>query len=60
MFFYVMPLVLFGVCALQVAGRLHVEVERVIGGPEREAGGGDSETAADGETQERKFTCVVG
>ncbi|KAI7799898.1 kinesin-like protein KIF13B [Triplophysa rosa] len=44
----------------EVAGRLHVEVERVIGRPEeREAGGGDSETTADGETQERRFTCMM-
>ncbi|XP_056621125.1 kinesin-like protein KIF13B [Triplophysa dalaica] len=44
----------------EVAGRLQVEVERGIGGPEeREAEGGDSETTADGETQERKFTCMM-
>ncbi|KAA0708237.1 Kinesin-like protein KIF13B [Triplophysa tibetana] len=44
----------------EVAGRLQVEVERGIGrSEEREAEGGDSETTADGETQERKFTCMM-
>uniref|UniRef100_A0A8C1J2M4 Kinesin family member 13Bb n=1 Tax=Cyprinus carpio TaxID=7962 RepID=A0A8C1J2M4_CYPCA len=42
----------------EVAGRLHVEVERVSGElEERETGG--SESSPDGETQERKLTCMV-
>uniref|UniRef100_A0A8C1J287 Kinesin family member 13Bb n=1 Tax=Cyprinus carpio TaxID=7962 RepID=A0A8C1J287_CYPCA len=42
----------------EVAGRLHVEVERVSGElEERETGG--SESSPDGETQERKLTCMI-
>ncbi|XDV41205.1 hypothetical protein PO909_010109 [Leuciscus waleckii] len=44
----------------EVAGRLHVEVERLSGGLEdRETGGGDSEISPDGEMQERKLTCMI-
>uniref|UniRef100_A0A8C1AYR9 Kinesin family member 13Bb n=1 Tax=Cyprinus carpio carpio TaxID=630221 RepID=A0A8C1AYR9_CYPCA len=42
----------------EVAGRLHVEVERLSGElEERETGG--SESSPDGETQERKLTCMI-
>ncbi|XP_073708897.1 kinesin-like protein KIF13B [Garra rufa] len=42
----------------EVAGRLHVEVERLSGElEERETGG--SEISPDGETQERKLTCMI-
>uniref|UniRef100_A0A8C1A498 Kinesin family member 13Bb n=1 Tax=Cyprinus carpio carpio TaxID=630221 RepID=A0A8C1A498_CYPCA len=42
----------------EVAGRLHVEVERLSGElEEREMGG--SEISPDGETQERKLTCMI-
>lgn len=43
-----------------MAGRLHVEVERLSGElEERETGGGDSDISPDGEMQERKLTCMV-
>lgn len=57
-----MPGVACCVCALQVAGRLHVEVWRGTEGSGEE---GDSEPSgaqqdtADGEAQERKLECVV-
>uniref|UniRef100_A0A8C1JZ80 Kinesin family member 13Bb n=1 Tax=Cyprinus carpio TaxID=7962 RepID=A0A8C1JZ80_CYPCA len=42
----------------EVAGRLHVEVERLSGElEERETGG--SEISPDSETQERKLTCMI-
>uniref|UniRef100_A0A8C1WYB6 Kinesin family member 13Bb n=1 Tax=Cyprinus carpio TaxID=7962 RepID=A0A8C1WYB6_CYPCA len=42
----------------EVAGRLHVEVERLSGElEERETGG--SEISPDGETQERKLICMI-
>uniref|UniRef100_A0A8C2CG29 Kinesin family member 13Bb n=1 Tax=Cyprinus carpio TaxID=7962 RepID=A0A8C2CG29_CYPCA len=42
----------------EVAGRLHVEVERLSGElEERETGG--SEISPDGEMQERKLTCMI-
>ncbi|KAK7151244.1 hypothetical protein R3I93_012242 [Phoxinus phoxinus] len=44
----------------EVAGRLHVEVQRLSGELEdRETGGGDSEISPDGEMQERKLTCMI-
>ncbi|XP_052390788.1 kinesin-like protein KIF13B isoform X4 [Carassius gibelio] len=42
----------------EVAGRLHVEVERLSGDlEERETGG--SESSPDGEMQDRKLTCMI-
>ncbi|RXN32237.1 kinesin KIF13B [Labeo rohita] len=42
----------------EMAGRLHVEVQRLSGElDERETGG--SEISPDGETQERKLTCMI-
>uniref|UniRef100_A0AAR2LD76 Kinesin family member 13Bb n=1 Tax=Pygocentrus nattereri TaxID=42514 RepID=A0AAR2LD76_PYGNA len=43
----------------EVAGRLHVEVERVSGTLEAEAGGEETDRSAEGETQERKLTCRI-
>ncbi|XP_067240555.1 kinesin-like protein KIF13B isoform X1 [Chanodichthys erythropterus] len=44
----------------EVAGRLHVEVERLSGELEEcETGGGDSDISPDGEMQERKLTCMI-
>uniref|UniRef100_A0A672P6I2 Kinesin-like protein KIF13B n=1 Tax=Sinocyclocheilus grahami TaxID=75366 RepID=A0A672P6I2_SINGR len=42
----------------EVAGRLHVEVERLSGELE-ECETGGSEISPDGETQERKLTCMI-
>ncbi|XP_058610876.1 kinesin-like protein KIF13B isoform X1 [Onychostoma macrolepis] len=42
----------------EVAGRLHVEVERLSGELEEHETGG-SEISPDGETQERKLTCMI-
>ncbi|XP_030626800.1 kinesin-like protein KIF13B [Chanos chanos] len=44
----------------EVAGRLHVEVERVSGKLEdKEAGGEESEVSSEVENQERKLVCMV-
>ncbi|XP_036438074.1 kinesin-like protein KIF13B isoform X2 [Colossoma macropomum] len=43
----------------EVAGRLHVEVERVSGTLEAEAGGEETDRSPEGETHERKLTCRI-
>ncbi|XP_048842294.1 LOW QUALITY PROTEIN: kinesin-like protein KIF13B [Brienomyrus brachyistius] len=44
----------------EVAGRLHVEVQRVIGGLEEHvAGGEDAEGSTEGEAQERMLICMI-
>ncbi|XP_051510271.1 kinesin-like protein KIF13B isoform X2 [Myxocyprinus asiaticus] len=44
----------------EVAGRLHVEVERSSGElDDHETGDGDFKTSPDSETQERKLTCMI-